>query len=41
MIALFDVSSTADPDPIDVFKSYDEIEGSIVLLPMLKKNFNI
>ena len=35
----FDVSTTADPDPIDVLKSYDEIEGStLFLLSMLKKN---
>ena len=35
----FDASSTVDPDPIDVLKSYDEIKGStLFLLPMLKKN---
>ena len=38
-ITSFDASSTADPDPIDVLKSYDEIEGSTsFLLPILKKN---
>ena len=38
-IASFDASRTIDPDPIDVLKSYDEIEGStLFLLPMLKKN---
>ena len=38
-ITSFDASSTADPDPIDTFKSYDEIKGStLFLLPMLKKN---
>ena len=36
---LSDASSTADTGPIDVLKSYDEIEGStLLLLPMLKKN---
>ena len=35
----FDVSTTADPDPIDFLKSYYEIEGStLFLLSMLKKN---
>ena len=38
-ITSFDACSTADPDPIDVLKSYSEIEGSsLFLLPMLKKN---
>ena len=38
-ITSFGASSTADPDPIDTFKTYDEIEGStLFLLPMLKKN---
>ena len=38
-ITSFDVSTTADPEPIDVLKSYDEIERStLFLLPMLKKN---
>ena len=37
-ITSFDASSTADPDPIDAFKSSDEIErSSLFLLPMLKK----
>ena len=41
-IISFDSSSTADPDPIDVFKSYHEIEGStLFLLPMLKKNVEV
>ena len=41
-ITSFDASSTADPDSIDVFKSYDEIEGStLFLLPMLKKNIEV
>ena len=32
-------STTVDPNPIDVLKSYDETEGStLFLLPMLKKN---
>ena len=35
-------SSTADPDPIDAFKSYDVIEGStLFFLPMLKKNAEV
>ena len=38
-IISFDASSTVDPDPIDAFKYYDEIEGSTLsTLPMLKKN---
>ena len=41
-IISFDASSTVDPDPIDAFKSYDEIEGStLFLLPMLKKNVEV
>ena len=41
-ITSFDASSTVDPDPIDAFKSYDEIEGStLFLLPMLKKNVEV
>ena len=41
-IISFDASSTVDPDPIDAFKSYDEIEGStIFILPMLKKNVKV
>ena len=41
-ITSFDASSTSDPDPIDAFKSYDEIEGStLFLLPMLKKNVEV
>ena len=41
-ITSFDASSTADPDLIDVFKSYDEIEGSTrFILPMLKKNVEV
>ena len=41
-IISFDSSSTVDPDPIDAFKSYDEIEGStLFLLPMLKKNVEV
>ena len=41
-ITSFDASSTADPDSIDAFKSYDEIEGStLFLLPMLKKNVEV
>ena len=41
-ITSFDASSTADPDFIDAFKSYDEIEGStIFILPMLKKNVEV
>ena len=35
----FDVSTTADPDPMDVLKSYDEVEGStLFIFPMLKEN---
>ena len=35
----FDVSTTTDQDPTDVFKSYDEKEGStLFLFPMLKEN---
>ena len=38
-ITSFDASSNVDPDPIDAFKSYDELEGSTLFtLPMLKKN---
>ena len=38
-ITSFDASSAPDPDPIDVLKSYDEIEGSTLFrLPMLKIN---
>ena len=38
----FDASSTVDPDLIDAFKSYGEIEGStLFLLPMLKKNVEV
>ena len=38
-ITSFDASSTVDPDHIDAFKSYDEIEEStLFLLKMLKKN---
>ena len=41
-ITSFDASSPVDPDPIDAFKSYDELEGStLFLLPMLKKNVEI
>ena len=41
-ITSYDASSTADPDPIDAFKSCDEIEGStLILLPMLKKNVEV
>ena len=41
-ITSFDASSTADPDPIDAIKSYDEIEGStLFLLSMLKKNVEV
>ena len=41
-ITSFDASSTADPDPIDAFKSYDEIEGStLFFLPILKKNVEV
>ena len=41
-IISFDASSTVDPDPIDAFKSYDEIERSILfLLTMLKKNVEV
>ena len=38
-IISFDASTTVDPNPIDVLKSYDETEGStLFLLPILKKN---
>ena len=38
----FDASSTVDPDPIDAFKSYCEIEGlTRFLLPMLKENVEV
>ena len=38
-ITLFDASSTADSDPIEAFKSYDETDGSVLFpLPMLRKN---
>ena len=38
-ITSFDASSNVDPDPLEAFKSYNEIEGStLFLLPMLKKN---
>ena len=43
-ITSFDASSSEDRDPIDAFKSYDEIEVEVsilfllFLLPMLKKN---
>ena len=38
-ITLFDASSTADSDPIEALKSYDETEGSALFpLPMLRKN---
>ena len=41
-ITSFDASSTADRDPTDAFKSYDEIVGSaLFLLPMLKKNVEV
>ena len=41
-ITSFDASSTSDPDPIDAFKSYDEMEGSTLFpLPMLKKNVEV
>ena len=34
----FDASATADPVPIDVLKSYDDIEGTtLFLFPVLKK----
>ena len=37
-VTSFDACSTVDPDPIDSFKSYDEIEGSTpFLLPMLNE----
>ena len=32
-VTSFDASSTVDPDPIDAFKSYDEIERS-TLFPL-------
>ena len=41
-IPSFDVFSTADPDPTDGFKSYDEIDRSTLFLsPILKKNVEV
>ena len=38
----FDASNTVDPDPIDAFKPYGEIEGlTLLLLPMLKENIEV
>ena len=36
-IISFDASSTVDPDPIDAFKSYDEIQGSALLTNVEEK----
>ena len=38
----FDVCTIADPDPIDIFKFYDEIEGTtLFLFPTLKLNVKV
>ena len=41
-VTSFDASITVHPNPIDAFKSYEEIEEStLFLLPMLKKNAEV
>ena len=37
----FDASSTVDPDPIDDFKSYDEIERSTLSLTNVEENVEV